>query len=77
MYADGAQGSFDGVGYHPYTFPSTRRPSSSGRPGPQMSQTSPSLRSLMAAHGDSAKKIWITEFGAPTGSLRQRCRTEH
>ena len=32
------------------------------------SQTSTSLRSLMVAHGDSAKKIWITEFGAPTGS---------
>jgi hypothetical protein len=31
-----------------------------------MSQTSPSLRSLMADHGDSAKKIWITEYGAPT-----------
>jgi hypothetical protein len=33
-----------------------------------MAQTSTSLRSLMVAHGDSAKKIWITEFGAPTGS---------
>src|SRR5262249_39178815 len=32
----------------------------------QMSQTSPSLRSIMAENGDSAKKIWITEYGAPT-----------
>jgi hypothetical protein len=31
-----------------------------------MDQTSPSLRSIMIANGDSAKKIWITEFGAPT-----------
>ena len=31
-----------------------------------MAQTSPSLRSLMVAHGDAAKKIWITEYGAPT-----------
>ncbi|WGV50731.2 hypothetical protein [Rhodococcus erythropolis] len=26
----------------------------------------PSLRGIMNANGDSAKKIWITEFGAPT-----------
>ena len=31
-----------------------------------MYQTSPSIRSIMVANGDSAKKIWITEFGAPT-----------
>ena len=32
-----------------------------------MSQTSPSLRSVMTANGDAAKPIWLTEFGAPTG----------
>jgi polysaccharide biosynthesis protein PslG len=68
MYADGAQGSFDGVGDHPYTFPYTPESATLGSAWSEMSQTSPSLRSLMVAHGDSAKKIWITEFGAPTGS---------
>jgi polysaccharide biosynthesis protein PslG len=31
----------------------------------QMEETSPSLRSVMTANGDAAKKIWMTEFGAP------------
>jgi polysaccharide biosynthesis protein PslG len=68
MYADGAQGSFDGVGDHPYTYPYTPATQTLGSAWSEMSQTSPSLRSLMAAHGDSAKKIWITEFGSPTDS---------
>jgi exo-beta-1,3-glucanase (GH17 family) len=29
--------------------------------------TSPSLRSVMVANGDADKKIWATEYGAPTG----------
>jgi hypothetical protein len=29
--------------------------------------TNPSLRSVMSAHGDGDKKIWATEWGAPTG----------
>jgi hypothetical protein len=65
MYADGAKGSFDAVGDHPYTFPASPYTDSQGSWG-EMDQTSPSLRSLMIAHGDGAKKIWITEFGAPT-----------
>jgi hypothetical protein len=65
MYADGAQGYFDGVGDHPYSYPFTPADESQGAWG-EMGETSPSLRSLMAAHGDSAKKIWITEYGAPT-----------
>ena len=27
-------------------------------------------RRIMVAHGDSAKKIWITEFGGPTNGPR-------
>ncbi len=65
MCADGAQGSFDAVGDHPYTFPADPDTGSLGAWG-EMDLTSPSLRSLMTAHGDVAKKIWITEFGAPT-----------
>lgn len=68
MYADGAKGSFDAVGDHPYTFPADPDTGSLGAWG-EMDQTSPSLRSLMTAHGDAAKKIWITEFGAPTGQV--------
>jgi hypothetical protein len=68
MYADGAEGNFDAVGDHPYTFPADPDSDSRGAWG-EMDQTSPSLRSLMIAHGDGAKKIWITEFGAPTGNV--------
>jgi len=67
MYADGAQGSFDGVGDHPYTYPYAPDNVTLGSAWTEMAQTSTSLRSLMVAHGDSAKKIWITEYGAPTG----------
>ncbi len=33
----------------------------------QMIGASTSLRTIMIANGDSAKKIWGTEYGAPTG----------
>jgi len=74
MYADGAQGSFDAVGDHPYTFPADPDTDSQGAWG-EMDQTTPSLRSLMIAHGDDAKKIWITEFGAPTGDVTDAQQT--
>lgn len=61
----GAKGSFDEVGDHPYSFPSAT-PDSGLSSWTEMDGTSPSLRSVMAANGDSAKKIWITEYGAPT-----------
>lgn len=65
IYSDGGKNYFDAVGDHPYTFP--QFPSNNGNNDwANMSQTSPSLRSIMIANGDSAKKIWITEFGAPT-----------
>jgi hypothetical protein len=66
MYADGAQGSFDGLGDHPYSYPALPDDEESWSGWSQMYQTSPSLRSIMAANGDSAKKLFITEYGAPT-----------
>jgi len=67
MYNNGASGSFDAVGWHPYNFPyGLGYAVWSG--WSQMSQTTPSARSVMAARGDGAKQIWATEFGGPTGS---------
>lgn len=66
MYQNGAHGYFDALGDHPYTYPVTPENVTLGSSWSEMSQTSPSLRSLMAANGDSGKKIWITEYGAPT-----------
>jgi hypothetical protein len=65
IYTSGAGGYFDAVGDHPYTYPFL--PSANNLDAwAEMSQTSPSLRSIMVENGDANKRIWITEFGAPT-----------
>jgi polysaccharide biosynthesis protein PslG len=66
MYADGAKGNFDALGFHPYSFPATPDGYETWSGWSQMSETSPSVRSVMASYGDSGKKIWITEYGAPS-----------
>jgi hypothetical protein len=66
MYADGAKGSFDALGYHPYSYPALPATVAQWSGWSQMSQTSPSIRSVMTSHGDAAKQIWITEVGAPS-----------
>lgn len=67
IYANGAAGSFDAVGHHPYSFPYAPSTVADWSAWYQMFGTNPSLRSVMTANGDSAKKIWGTEWGAPTG----------
>ena len=79
LYTNGARGSFDGVSYHPYTNPNL--PCSSGDAVCTFSADKTRkdaygakngwnrmlhARSIMVAHGDSAKKIWMTEYGGPT-----------
>lgn len=65
MYRHGAQGYFDALGNHPYTSP--RIPGEAAAYNwRKMASTSPSLLSVMRRHGDGDKRIWITEFGAPT-----------
>jgi hypothetical protein len=67
MYANGAAGSFDAIGWHPYNYP-WGLSYATWSAWSQMAQTTPSARSLMLARGDGAKQIWATEFGAPTGT---------
>lgn len=67
MYAHGAKGHFDALGDHAYSFPALPNTFKTWSSWSQMSQTHPSLRSVMASHGDSRKRIWITEYGAPSG----------
>lgn len=62
VYNAGARGYFDAFGDHPYTYPATAGANPYGAWG-QMA----AIHQLMAAHGDGGKKIWITEYGAPTG----------
>jgi polysaccharide biosynthesis protein PslG len=66
MYADGAKGSFDYLGIHPYSYPLLPDNDDSASAWSQMYRTTPSVRSVMTANGDGTKKIWITEFGAPS-----------
>lgn len=76
-YAAGIGGCFDALSHHPYSFGKNFTADDSlavndWSAWSQMEDYSgngvPSLRTLMAANGDSAKQIWATEFGAPTGS---------
>lgn len=66
IYANGGKGSFDAVGHHPYCWPALPGDAYAWSAWYQMYGTSTSLRSTMVANGDGAKKIWATEFGAPT-----------
>jgi hypothetical protein len=71
LYERSAGGSFDAVSHHPYCYPWLA-------PGEyaewcawsQMADTPVSLRSVMVDNGDGHKKIWMTEYGAPTGGPR-------
>jgi hypothetical protein len=66
LYANGAGRSFDAVAVHPYTYPAFPSDSEPSSAWSQLDRTTPSLRSVMVDHGDGSKKIWVTEFGAPT-----------
>lgn len=66
IYAQGGAGYFDGVADHPYTFPLSPT-STEDHAWNQMARSTQSLRATMVANGDTDKKVWITEFGAPTG----------
>ena len=63
MYQYGAQGSFDAVSWHPYSYPCF--PSQSCDKSRPWYRTAV-VRQLMVDNGDSDKLIWATEFGAPT-----------
>ena len=66
MYADGAKGSFDALGFHPYSFPAAPYTYEQWSGWSQMNQTNPSIRSIMESNGDSDLPVWITEYGAPS-----------
>jgi polysaccharide biosynthesis protein PslG len=71
MYANGAKGKFDALAHHPYCWgggPTFDCPKTFAQwsAWSQMQETNPSLRSVMTQNGDQDKKIWGTEFGAPT-----------
>jgi hypothetical protein len=77
MYTAGARSLFDAVNDHPYAYPSGIQVTQPWSAWYQMFGTTPdSLRSVMIANGDTDKKIWMTETGAPTGGDPARQLTE-
>ncbi|GAB2653238.1 hypothetical protein GCM10027169_17510 [Gordonia jinhuaensis] len=61
VYGYGAKGYFDATAMHPYTFPYGLPADPSGG-----WHSVGAMHATMQAHGDGSKKIWLTEFGAPT-----------
>lgn len=55
-------GTVDGVAVHPYSYPAL--PSDPGNPVQQL----PALHRLVEGSANGSASLWITEFGAPTGT---------
>lgn len=66
LYANGTAQLADGVAAHPYSYPNLPMDPAQRQVGGFYDL--PALQAVMANHGDGTKKIWITEFGAPTGT---------
>lgn len=62
-YAAGISGFYDAVATHPYTWPTPPTTSNSWN---GWGMTVNVLRPAMVAGGESALKVWCTEYGAPT-----------
>lgn len=67
MYDAGAKGYFDAVNAHPYSYPDMPTPTYC-RPYNAFCYGLPNLYTVMQRNSDGNKKIWITEFGCPTGT---------
>jgi hypothetical protein len=66
MYAAGAKGFFDAFGLHPY--PPLPHDPLSGKIGWNPLLQTALEHDIMSSYGDGDKKIWGTEYGAPTGT---------
>ena len=76
VYAAGAGGSFDAVGFHPYVF--TNNPEamfSTGKANSTLSLYN-QLRAAMDANGDGGKQVWATEFGEATSKVDEALQAE-
>lgn len=65
LYSNGTAQLADAVAFHPYSTPALPFISEHSTGG---FKDLPALHSVMDRHGDGGKKIWITEFGAATGT---------
>jgi len=67
MYQAGAKGNFDALAMHPYNYPVEPM-----YPHPMNAfwATTPAVHRVMEVNGDGWKKVWLTEYGAPTAGYR-------
>jgi len=56
----------DAIGYHPYSFPVLPSYQADWNAWQKMGGTTLNIEGILKAHGIANKKIWITEYGAPT-----------
>jgi hypothetical protein len=66
LYSNGTAQRADAIAAHPYSFPAM--PADDDQRMIGGFKDLPALHAVMERHGDDRKKIWITEFGAPTGT---------
>jgi hypothetical protein len=66
VYQAGAGPFFDGVAIHPYSYPYLPTDTAGGASN-GFAQL-PAIHDLMVSHGDAQKSVWLTEYGAPTGT---------
>ncbi|MFC7446468.1 beta-xylosidase [Rhodococcus daqingensis] len=66
LYQIGANRYFDAFAMHPYTYPAL--PNDPTTASWSAAQKMWQMRDVMVAGGDAGKQMWITEFGAPTGT---------
>ncbi len=64
LYRRGVGGSFDAVAIHPYCYPELPTDDSSWNTFFKLSE----LHAIMTRRGDGDKRLWLTEYGAPTGA---------
>lgn len=72
MYAAGARGYFDALAVHPYQDPPTAAPDATCDNRIYRFACLPAIRDQMVRNGDSAKPIWLTEFGWTTAQTGDR-----
>jgi len=64
--SQGGPGLVDAVGYHPYSYPVPPGYQADWNAWAQIASTTKSFQSVLASYGYSTKKLWLTEYGAPT-----------
>ena len=64
--AAGGPAVVDAIGYHPYSFPVLPGYKADWNAWAKIADTTTSFKSVLAGCGAGTKKLWLTEYGAPT-----------